>query len=101
MSKLEKIMVEQGYLVDTVSLQKKFYELIDRIEDPIDFAFVLKPYLTHVNNRYLNIFYHLLLNDDKNKDKDKLKIEAYWLIQECRSNERVCTLIKEIVENLK
>lgn len=94
---IQKLMIDQGYLVDIESIQKKFYRLIDHIEDPIDFALVLKPYLTHVNSYHLNIFYHLLLKSDKNK----LKSEAYWLVQECQSNERVYHLIKELIEKVK
>lgn len=90
-------MIEQGYLIDTLSLQKKFYEIIDRLKDPIDFALILKPYLSHVNSYYLYTFYHLL---HKNiNDKNRLKSEAYWLIQDCKSNERVYILVKELIKS--
>lgn len=94
---MEKIMIEQGYLIDLGPLQQKFFAIIDKIDDPIDFSLVLKPYLAHVNNRSLYSFYYLLNNSKNNTNKNHLKTEAYWLIKDCQSNERVYDLIKELI----
>jgi hypothetical protein len=90
----DQIMIENGFMIDITPLQKKMYIMIDHIEDPIDFSLILKPYLSHVNSRALNSFHQTLCKNIT--DKKILNSEAYWLVLESRSNDRIYNLLNDL-----
>lgn len=95
MDKIDKIMIDQGYLIDTALLEIQFLTITLNI-DLSDFALVIKPYLTHVNNSALNRLYYKLFITDAGNISD-IYDDIYWVVRECQSNDRLYKLVKELI----
>lgn len=97
MSSLEMYMIEEEFIVDIEPFIYPFIELIESIVDPMDFALRLKPHLTHVNSSPLYRLYYELVKCDGSPISHECIEYAYWVVQECRSNDRVYHLVKELI----
>ena len=98
MSFLERAMIRDGFMIDLMEVRDPFMRIIQSITDPVDFALILKPELTHVNSQSLNrLYYGLCKCEGKIEVDSYCMVEAYELIRECVSNERVYYLIKSLI----
>ena len=78
-------------------LENDFIPIIENLVEPYIFSLTIKPYLRYINNDTMNRLYYAL----KKSDRDDYIIESYWLLYECRNNERVYMFVKKIIDNFK
>lgn len=91
---MKTLMIQQGFLVDLDELRPLLHHYIEDIDDPMDTALRLKPYLTHVNAASLTRLYHALMRSPTTPLSAKL-----WndLLIDCQRNERVYEVVRMLV----